>query len=191
MSAQEFKVGQMVSGNDYARLPVGTRVEDKYGPALVKVEGDAWRYANDPDAISHPSSDWSDARTIARLPDAPEPEDKADLYVEPEPLKEGDWVQVWAQVVDGRPDGEGEIEIRSLRASDRYYSTYTLPDAIVRPSAGQVPPWLEVERAEAKAISAIKTALVVEGGMHDDRYTQQTAESLYRAGIRATEAGAS
>lgn len=128
---------------------------------------------------------------IVHLPEHAEPEDRDDLYVEPEPLKEGDWCLAWVQVDNPRANDDGNIMVAIPRVNRFWLMANIQPDAIVRPSAGQVPPWLEVERAEAKAISAIKTALVVDGGMHDDRYTQQTAESLYRAGIRATKGGAS
>lgn len=76
-------------------------------------------------------------------------EDKDDLYVEPEPLKEDDAVLLWARVVDAKPDSDGEVEV-SLRRADGYQTsyatTYTLPDAIVRPDAGQVPPWVKPAR---------------------------------------------
>lgn len=69
--------------------------------------------------------------------------------VEPEPLKEDDAVLLWARVVDAKPDSDGEVEV-SLRRADGYQTsyatTYTLPDAIVRPDAGQVPPWVKPAR---------------------------------------------
>lgn len=185
----EFVVGQQVSGDDYKRLPVGSKIEDSTG-AATKVDENTWRWD---DGEEDANEDVRMGRTLTHLGDGThaEPEDKADLYVEPEPLKEGDWVQVWAKVHDPSPRDDELVELRVRIRGGGMATAYTTNDAIVRPDAGQVPPWITAEQDEAKAISAIKTALVVDGGMHDDRYTQQTAESLYRAGIRATKGGAS
>lgn len=72
-----------------------------------------------------------------------EPEDKDDLYVEPEPLKEGDWVQVWARIERPEVDEDGEILLVFRAGDGGDASGYAHPDAIVRPDAGQVPPWVK------------------------------------------------
>lgn len=82
----EFVVGQQVSGDDYERLPVGAVVVG-HGDHLTKTGRDQWKLM-DSDSV-YPDDDWLLDRTLTHLP-ATEPEDKADLYVEPEPLKEGD-----------------------------------------------------------------------------------------------------
>lgn len=189
MSAREFKVGQTVSGDDFAYLPRGTVVAGPGVPTRRKDALGMWvtRDSGHPAAV--PDKGMAMSRTITYLPDSAEPEDKDDLYVEPEPLKEGDWCLVWAQFDTVEPDDDGDVTVDVPGSG--LGTQYVRADAIVRPDAGQVPPWITAEQDEAKAISAIKTALVVDGGMHDDRYTQQTAESLYRAGIRATKGGAS
>lgn len=73
-----------------------------------------------------------------------EPEDATDAYVEPEPLKEGDWLLVWARVDNAEPDEDGEILLYTGRPPSNG-ALYAAPDsdAIVRPDAGQVPPWLK------------------------------------------------
>lgn len=84
MSAQEFKVGDTVRGDDYARLPVGARAQyERASASIVKVAADRWVYRGE--GVTDPSTC---PRTITHLPDASEPEDKDDLYVGPEPLKE-------------------------------------------------------------------------------------------------------
>jgi hypothetical protein len=123
-------------------------------------------------------------------PDATEPEDKADLYVEPEPLKEDQNVLVWARVVDAKPDSDGEVEV-SLRRADgydtSYATTYTLPDAIVRPDAGQVPPWVKpVEEpmglgavVEADAPAVLATAFVRTGLDESHPWCMGTTRAYY------------
>lgn len=86
------------------------------------------------------------ALNIRHLPDAPEPEDTDDP--EPEPLKEGDWVQVWAQVNRLRSDGDTVIRFfYGVKHADGtpkdHYDERVRNDAIVRPAAGQVPPWVK------------------------------------------------
>lgn len=73
---------------------------------------------------------------------------KDDLYVEPEPLKEGDWVQVWAQV-NRLADDDGDLLLVSRAYGEAAMTSrkfYTRSDAIVRPDAGQVPPWVKPAR---------------------------------------------
>lgn len=78
----EFVVGQQVSGDDYARLPVGARAQyERASASIVKVAADRWVYRGE--GVTDPSTC---PRTLTHLPDATEPEGKDDLYVEPEPL---------------------------------------------------------------------------------------------------------
>ena len=80
-------------------------------------------------------------------PECPGPRNE-DTDVEPEPLKEGDWVQVWAQV-NRRADSDGDLLLISSAYGEAAPSStkfYARSDAIVRPSAGQVPPWVKPER---------------------------------------------
>lgn len=88
MSA-EFKVGQQVSGGDFASLPVGTMVEHHSGVVRTKTADGRW-VPEPAHFLKLPDDVMESQRTITHLPDASEPEDKDDLYVEPEPLKEGD-----------------------------------------------------------------------------------------------------
>lgn len=131
----EFVVGQQVKDGDYDRLPVGAKAG-----TLEKTGEHEWRDLSGRPLFQEPHA----TRTLTHLPDAAEPEDKDDLYVEPEPLKEGDWVQVWAQVKTARPDEHGEFEV-CLHFQDgaRTAGIFVRPDAIVRTDAGQVPPWVK------------------------------------------------
>lgn len=63
--------------------------------------------------------------------------------VEPEPLNDDDIVLVWARVRSAVPDCDGEIKIALHRADSQDKEYWTLPDGIVRPNEGQVPPWIE------------------------------------------------
>jgi hypothetical protein len=152
MSAQEFKVGQVVSGDDYARLPI-----DAVTSGIRKVGEHEWRYN---EGAGAPMFDAPYAsRILTHLPEVPEPEDTDDVepepladweralldeadediaYIEDEPLKEGDWVQVWAQYVTSYDSGELHLRVSGAGG---YVAAH--PDAIVRPSAGQVPPWVK------------------------------------------------
>lgn len=81
---------------------------------------------------------------IVHLPEHAEPEDKDDLYVEPEPLKEGDWVLVWAKVEDEQYiNTESNVLLSVVDIDDAPGNVWARYDAIVRPSAGQVPPWVK------------------------------------------------
>lgn len=146
MSAQ-FEVGQQVAGDDYDRLPVGTEVQiEPYEVGFIKTRN-GWLLGGDP---RHPMSvhDRHMTRFIAalpvpvdHLPDATEPEDKDDLHVEPEPLKEGDWCLVWGQV-DKVESPAGSFVSIGRSGERRYFAA----NAIVRPDAGQVPPWVKPVR---------------------------------------------
>ena len=87
--------------------------------------------------------------SVGNSDDATEPEDKADLYVEPEPLKAGDWIQVWARVDDNEDVDvaveSGHTRLRLFMADDWFHAGVR-NDAIVRPDAGQVPPWVKPAR---------------------------------------------
>lgn len=157
----EFVVGQQVSGDDYERLPAGTKIQsaaarDAY---FTKVAAsNAWTYTDGMGNTDSPAAldEAGPARTLTHLPDAPEPEDTDD--VESEPLKEDQHVLVWARVLDAKPDGDGEVEVSLHRADGyqtSYATTYTLPDAIVRPDAGQVPPWVKPRRTEAEVLAEV------------------------------------
>lgn len=127
MSTQEFKVGQQVSGTDYERLPLGSEV--KYGDVHVfirtKVAPNRW-------ARNGMKGDYSDNRGMARatngilitLPDATQPEDATDAYVEPEPLKEGDPDAVTINTLDRE-----EID-RFARALPAHWSLVNENDTI-------------------------------------------------------------
>lgn len=65
-----------------------------------------------------------------------------------EPLRKDEWVQVWARVEEPKPDFDGDIELRLDRTNvmasgERWSAVWARPDAIVRPNAGQVPPWVK------------------------------------------------
>lgn len=141
----EFVVGQQVSGNDYERLPVGSKVKidgDSFF-SHTKIADNRWR--------SDIGKEWPNAqlagfhRTLTHLPDAAEPEDKADLYVEPEPLKAGDWALAWVRIEAPKPDKDGDVSVSVPLAtvSEIESGVYFRADAIVRPDAGQVPPWVK------------------------------------------------
>lgn len=131
MSAQEFKPGDRVRTHN----GVGT-VRGPNAPATVEYDDGGWDSLSNPRIIA----------SICRLDEPTEPEDKDDLYVEPEPLKEGDWVQVWAKFV--REDNLGALVVATPTGAggEGCRNTYASPDAIVRPDAGQVPPWVKPAR---------------------------------------------
>ena len=74
-------------------------------------------------------------------PDATQPEDATDAYVEPEPLKEGRWYQVWAKFV--REDKLGALVVATPTGADGEgcRNTYAHPNAIVRTE--DAPPWVK------------------------------------------------
>lgn len=97
----EFVVGQQVSGSDYERLPVGSKVAYMDCPPLTKVAEDAWE-GEDLSSYSH-DHELRIPRTLTYLGDGThaEPEDTDD--VEPEPLKEGEddkRIGAWERVAD-------------------------------------------------------------------------------------------
>jgi hypothetical protein len=106
-----------------------------------------------------PLADWE--REL--LAEHAEPEDATDAYVEPEPLKEGDHVLVWAKVVDPKPDSDGDLEVVLGRAPGGMVDeleAYVRADAIVRPDAGQQPPWLvEPEVEQPTGLGAVIEAI--------------------------------
>ena len=142
--APEWTVGQTVRGGDYARLPVGSVVlEEEDDDAvksvpITKTGADEWTNQGHPGVFA--SADLSyDERTLTHLGDG-----IADVeIVEPEPLKDDAVVLVWARVRSAVPDCDGEIKIALHRADSQDKEYWTLPDGIVRPNEGQVPPWIE------------------------------------------------
>lgn len=142
MSAQEFKPGDKVRGKDYARLPIGSVATHSSGTTITKIGPDEW--VGDWDADDRlPSNLLITERTLTRLGDGThaEPEDKDDLYVEPEPLKAGDAVLVWVRVAG--TDYLDEVDVQFSRIDDSTESQLVRADTIVRPDAGQVPPWVK------------------------------------------------
>lgn len=158
----EFKVGQVVYGDDFARLPVGSKIQSlgskiqslaAFPAHFTKVSsGNTWAYTDG--AGKTDSTVFLDVggpgRTLIYLP---EPEDTDD--VEPEPLKEGDWVQVWAKIEDVDRDSEGEVTVRLPREWGMENAEYVLADAIVRPSAGDLPPWATRKTEEPTGLGAV------------------------------------
>lgn len=101
MSAEEFKVGQSISGVEYDRLPVGAKF--RRGPQYSEYEVTETGFKLGMADTTLTAADYRSARKITYLPDATEPEDKDDLYVEPEPLKEGEEderIGAWERVSD-------------------------------------------------------------------------------------------
>jgi hypothetical protein len=84
---QEFKVGDIIRNDDYDRLPIGASVELGLGfAAWTKGSDGLWRDASEVVAAAGEIKRFN--RTLTHLPDATQPEDATDAYVEPEPLKE-------------------------------------------------------------------------------------------------------
>lgn len=87
--------------------------------------------------------------------------------VEPEPLKEDQHVLVWARVEDIHPDGEIQVAVEAGHNRFPAAHPYITRDAIVRPSAGQVPPWLVLPPLEEpKGIGAVVEAEVSGSDRH-------------------------
>lgn len=152
---QEFKVGDIIRNEDYDRLPVGSKVELGLGFAVWTKSADGiWR---DPSGVVAADGEIKRFnRTLTYLPDAPEPEDTDD--VEPEPLKEGDWVQVWARVEDEQyVNSESNVLLSVVDIDDAPGNVWARHDAIVRPDAGQVPPWVKPVE-EPKGLGAVVDA---------------------------------
>lgn len=121
MSAQEFKVGQQVKDGDYDHLPVGAKVRiDGDGFfSHTKIADNRWRSEN--------GKEWSNAmlasfhRTLMHLPEHSEPEDKADLYVEPEPLAD------WERALLDEVDSENTVTINTLDREEIHRFIACLP----------------------------------------------------------------
>lgn len=247
----EFVVGQQVSGEDYARLPVMSAVCNPNGTTLTKVSEDGWLRDDGSSTSPHSNGAMSSnftGRTLTHLGDgthaepeveteqvvrvervlhikgtsdglsdvgaacghelmaglganpkhvghsrssfiawvagggrdlspttdacadcvalATEPEGKVDLYIEtawdraatepsvdnsedatePEPLKEGTPVLVWAVVERPEIDSDGEVLLQMHGDGGGNGYAYTRPDAIVRPTDGATPPWVKEEK---------------------------------------------
>ena len=69
---KKFKVGDAVSGNDYAALPVGAVVLDlrPEPDAYRKFAPDGWRSTDDDDDFVYQNTDLCDDRTIVYLPES-------------------------------------------------------------------------------------------------------------------------
>jgi hypothetical protein len=164
----EWVVGQQVSGDDYQRLPVGSVVQmhdgDPGNPPWTKGRDGLWTWSDDDGCdlslnggLSRTLINLGDGKRTLRqnlIPNpafkvgtggwATQPEDATDAYVEPEPLKEGDWCLVWAQFDTVEPDDDGDVTIEVPGSG--LGTQYARADAIVRPDAGQVPPWVKPAR---------------------------------------------
>lgn len=161
-------------------------------------EGDWWVSEATPefgygivyDDGTHPTKDneLESIEAIFGIDTGVEPEGATDAYVEPEPLKEGDWVHVWAQVDNAQPDMDGDLTVTvPMGVGNVESGVYVRPDAIVRPDAGQVPPWVTITAADRQSV-AISKVLIDEGGM-DPMVAHEVAESLIAAGCYADEGG--
>jgi hypothetical protein len=146
MSTQ-FKPGDTVRGDDYARLPIGAKTvwkhcADSDGLPAEKVNFNAWREGTGLSAPIRTDAEMSLPRTITHLPDATQPEDATGAYVEPEPLKEGDAVLVWAKV-EREGDDKNNFYVSVGSEDLDWRKAWVDTAAIVRPDAGQVPPWVK------------------------------------------------
>lgn len=127
-----FRVGDMIEGTDYDCLPVGAEVAGEWtrtGPDAndwTASDGHRWAARSGPRA----------PRPLTHLPDA----------TQPEPLKGGDWVQIWAKVHDPSPKDGELVALRVRIRGGGMAIAYTTDDAIIRPDAGQMPPWVKPAR---------------------------------------------
>lgn len=114
----EWVVGQQVSGDDYERLPVGTKAWIG-GSSQVTRGPVTWVY--DSGAPCVPGS----TRTITHLPDATQPEDATDAYVEPvsepsvddsEDLTEPEPLKDWTTPIDKvmPPEDPDRVTVNTL-----------------------------------------------------------------------------
>lgn len=157
-ASEGFVVGQKVSGDDYVRLPVGSVVleeptEDDSVPSVPIAKTSEYEWTNQGWPGVFISADLADTvRTLTRLGDGiadveivepvTEPSvDNSEDLTEPE-LKKGDWVQVWAEFVDG-PDEDGDVRVRIRSYDDSPMAGYARSDAIIRPADGATPPWVK------------------------------------------------
>lgn len=126
----EWTVGQKVSGDDYAKLPIGSVVLEEEAAEMAvdgvksvpiaKTGEDAWTNQGHPGVFV--SEDLSyDERTLTHLPDAAEPEDKDDLYVEPEPLAD------WERALLDEVDSENTVTINTLDREEIHRFIACLP----------------------------------------------------------------
>ena len=177
----EWVVGQQVSGDDYKRLPVGSVVNEIW----KKVAPNDWRNANFADQRLMDEGLYND-RTLTHLPDATRPEDATDAYVEPEPLKEGDAVLVWAKVVDPERDDLGDFAIDVMYGAT-FDRTFARIDAIVRPDAGQVPPWVKPAEDPEPSASEVIMAVLTQSSAEMARRMQVFADAAEEFGRRLRE----
>jgi hypothetical protein len=156
-----------------------THLPDATQPTSVRVSGGAETDSADVEPLSEPSVDNSEHLT------EPEPLKEGDWEPVIQPLEVDDWALAWVQIL---PSGQALANGWDYRVAigGTQATSFIRADAIVRPDAGQVPPWVNVATANVAAIARV---LMDEGGMeHAAAFAH--AESLDRAGIRA-EGGAS
>lgn len=144
----KFIVGQRVVGNDYARLPIGSVVLEEEADdtvrsvPLAKTGEDEWTNQGWPGVFASVDLSYDERRlthlgggTWVKVPD-----DADDVYVEPEPLKEGDWCLVWAQILpNGAAMAQGWDEHVSIGGTQA--KAYVRRDAII--STPDTPPWVK------------------------------------------------
>ena len=117
MSAQEFQVGQSISGTDYDRLPVGAKF--RRGPQYSEYEVTETGFKLGMADTRLTAADYRSARKITYLPATVEPEDKDDLYVEPEHVTEPS--------VDNsedltKPEDADDVEPEPLKGGQRTFN---------------------------------------------------------------------
>ncbi len=135
MSMSKFIKGQAIRCVDAGEQ--GTTVNESIANGEVYVVAEASGFGV---RLAHGTRFWNEDRFVSA--EHAEPEDETDAYVEPEPLKEGDAVLVWAKVVDPERDALGDFAIDVMYGAT-FDRTFARLDAIVRPDAGQVPPWVK------------------------------------------------
>lgn len=139
-----WKADGLVGGRDLGhRSWAGLRLER--GPLTLAEPGDTDDACVE--TVTEPSSVDNSEDATDEPQRSPHQERSAELFLadalEPEPLKKDDVVLVWARVRSAVPDSDGEIKIALHRADSQDKEYWTLPDGIVRPDEGQVPPWIE------------------------------------------------
>ena len=113
------------------------------------------------------------ASTIARLPEHDEPEDATDAYVEPEPLKEDQHVLVWAKVVR---ESDDSVYVSVGSEDLDWRQAWVGADAIVRPDAGSLPPW--VKPARCTSLFMVNRIKLRQCGRPDDGHEMHSAGSV-------------
>ena len=174
----EWVVGQQVSGTDYERLPVGSRAtwtyrSDSKPVPSVKVGDDSWCEGEGADAAIRSNREMHLPRTITHLPEHAEPEDATAAYVEPEPLKEDQHVLVWAKVVR---ESDDSVYVSVGSEDLDWRQAWVGADAIVRPDAGSLPPW--VKPARCTSLFMVNRIKLRQCGRPDDGHEMHSAGSV-------------